>query len=222
MATKQIVGQQLMDLYYKQYKTNSDFFDLDDFIRFVGNAWAYLLVQEYKENYALMAKEGVIDVVGFSHDFIQEQVVDVRQEGNTYFGRLKSPIMGFPYDQRTTGIQNVFPIGNQGCGEIIRASIDEQWMDCYLPRTSKRFWHLQTRDKMIFTNIEQCNLKKVSVLYIPAPEDPNLIITEGKVGEVLSAAMLLMKGEENKIIPSVNNQNKDRIIQTEADLKPNS
>jgi hypothetical protein len=219
MASRSLVAQEVMDLYYQQYKTNSDFFNLTDFDYFVGIGWADMLQMEWDQSYAVIRQEGGNDLVSFDHGWLAEQIVKVKRDGDEWWGQLVRPVMSFKSDRNTTGIQNVFPVGNRGCGEILRTTVDQVWHQCYLPVTDKRFWLMEWGKKLRFYNIDQCNLQKVRIIYVPSSEDPELDIPDTKAGPIIEYVLNLMfAAKDKRVVSRVNNLNANKVIQFETDL----
>ena len=213
MATPlNIVGQHVIDLFYQDYKGTSQFFDVDDGTYFAGVAYADLLGQEYKLVYDMMRKDGDEDIVSFSHDWLDTQVLEVKNGEAT----LQYMPMSFPYDKQDCGIQNIFPVASNYSDEIIRSNISSIWMDKFLPNTNAIYWAL-LKNKIIFKHTVKSPPSSVRVVYVPEVSDSLQVPSSRENMIVQMAVQLMLKAKEGNLVKETNDQNKNTAPQTEMD-----
>lgn len=224
MATKREIGQRIMDLYYQQYKTNSDFFEIDDFVFQAGAAWGLSMQQEWSQKYAAERSEGNTDIfIGFDTDLQNQVILDVENKDGRYFSIIPDEIipMSFKYDNQSTGIQRLIPLGASGCGELIRADIQTSWMDCYIPTSNKKFWQPSPNNQIDYSNLGTCNLKKVAMNYIPSGDMYDFNIPSTREVEIIQTGLQLMVAARNgKVIPRINDLDGNKVIEKEANIQP--
>ena len=200
------LAQDIMNLYNQDYKSTTDFFDLDDFISYTGMAYADFLSKEYDAERNRMRQEGEENTVVFSHDWQQEQIVKVEyNENDGHFAKLLQKPMSFPFDKWDSGIQNVYPIKSQFKNEILRDNINAGWMDAYLPIGCTHFWSL-LGDKLLINANGKQPPKELKVIYIPTVSD-NLEIPDSREKMVMDATLQMMNVAAQKIVKETNDQN---------------
>jgi len=209
-----------MDLYYEDYASNTDFYDINDFIFQTGSAYAALLQAEYNQHRAEMRADRQEGYATFSHDWLQTQTIQItrsKEEGDYYL--LKQKPMSFPFDMWDIGIQNVFPVGARFTKELIRDSIDKSWQDDLLPNTKNVFWSL-IQDRIIV----KCNSVMVSpppfirIIYVP-DVSPDLEIPASRNAIITTTVISMMRKivDEGHLVKTTNNQNKNTLPVTEND-----
>ncbi len=224
MATPiKILAARVMDLYYADYASNQEFFDINDFIFNVGSTYADLLQKEYDVERQRMRSEGEEGYVTFSHDWLQTQVLTLQRksEEGEYYQLLQKP-MSFPYDKWDIGIQNIFPVGSKYRNELVRDAVDKSWQDKFLPNTNNVYWSL-LKDKIIPRHSQKEAPYQIRVVYVPEvsldleiPNSRNAMIT----GTVLTLMRAL---EQNHLVKETNDGNKNKLPITENDrnlIKP--
>lgn len=219
MATKiKILAGRIMDLYYEDYASNTQFFDIDDFIFNVGSTYADLLSKEYDTERQRMRIEGEEGYATFSHDWLQTQVCPLKRKGEEgdYYQLIQKP-MSFPYDKYDIGIQNVFPVGSKFRDELVRDSIDKSWQDKFLPNTKNVFWSLIQDTIIVRGSVNQSPPPSIRVVYVPEVS-LDLEIPNSRNAMITAAVLVLMrKLEENHLVKETNDQNKNKLPITEND-----
>lgn len=219
------VAQLAMDNFYQAYKGETDFWELDDFITMCGNAIAATYLTFYQQQYAGLRQEKKEEVVSFDAGWLMEQDVDVKAEGRQFFAMLDSPVMTFPYDQNSIGIQNVFVIDPYIEDECERTSYSSLWHLKYLPKTNKVFFYSAVSGidcnlvgKIGIVNKGDCNVKKIKVLYVPLMNDGESVVPDGIIADAISKTVLLMKQmAADNVIDETADLNQNKVLQTELD-----
>lgn len=231
MAKKLIdVAQLAMDNYYQTYKSQEDFFDLPDFVDMVGNAVSAIYLQFFREKYAMIRQDRNPELVSFDVGWLSEQEVEVKKEKNERLvAKLKEPVMVFPYDTNSAGIQFVFVSEPYSDDEVERASMASLWQLKYIPKVNKMFFTPQVtidsecdtkgNGSLIIVNKSNCNVHKVRVLYVPVlGNDGESFVPDGIVEEAVFKTVMGMKQMANgQIIDMTSNSNPNKILQSEID-----
>lgn len=222
------IAQLAMDSFYQSYKTQDDFWEIEDFISLMGNTIAGMYLAIYQQDFAMLRQEKKDEVVSFDSGWLLEQEIDVKKEGRNLIGYLDAPVMTFPYDRSSIGIQNVFITEPFSDNETERVTLSSLWQLKHLPKVDKVFFCTDlssTKDcdkaglgKIIFVNKGDCNIKKARVLYVPTMNDGNAWVADGIISDAITKTVLSMKQiEQGTIVDSTNNGNENKIIQSEID-----
>lgn len=216
MADIKTVAGHTMDLYFGDFAEAAEFFDIDDFVFYTGAAYADLLGQEYRIEYAKMAAEGEGNLVSFSHDWLQTFEAKRDKDDDGYFIKLPQPVMSFPFDKRDLGIQNIFAANKLMAKEYIRSSIGTIWQDQFLPASTNIYWAL-LRDKIyLYTNIgEPPMLSKL--VYIPGISD-DLDIPDTRVQMVMTDTLKMMRdAEQGNLVKETADGNLNETLVSDVD-----
>lgn len=217
------IAQLAMDSYYKEYKSDTDFWEIGDFIAMVGNTVAGMYLSFYQQDYNMLRQEKKDEVVSFDSGWLLEQDIDVSKVGKELVGYLDKAVMTFPYDRSSIGVQNVFITDPYSDDEVERTSISEKWQLKYIPKVNKMFFYPDvSKDglgaKLIFINKGDCNVKKVKVLYVPTMNDGEAMVADGVISDAINKTITAMRQiEQGNIIDMTNNGNGNKIIQSEID-----
>lgn len=207
------VAQLAMDNFFQDYKGESDFWELDDFISMCGNTISGMYYDIYKQQYALLKQQKKTELVAFDAGWLVEEIVPVKQNGLQYFIDFDSNVMTFPYDQNDIGIQNVF----NGFDELKRTTLSTLWQLKYLPKTNRIFYYLGLGKIGIYNN-GNCNIKELRVLYIPAMNDGESSVPDGIIGDaIIKTIMAMRQMASGEIIDKTDDFNTNKILQTELD-----
>lgn len=217
----QIVAQYAMDQFYQNYRGGTDFFELKDFVFYCGTTIAGAFQEGYSEKYAELRQEGGEEVVSFSHDWLLEQVLEVKKEKRETYAQLKQRPMSFPFDKSDIGAQEVFSVDPYGT-TLERSNITEIWQQKYYPATDRIFWWVD-RDKIRFFNKGECNINVIRLLYVPEISS-NMDVPDALVPlAVMETVARMRQIEKGVVIKKSLDQNDNKILQTEIDgkqLKP--
>lgn len=218
------VAQTAMDQFYQSYKGETDFFDLEDFISMCGNTIAGIYLQFYQQEYGMLRQERKDEVISFDAGWLLEQEVEVQKNGIGLYAKLDKPVMTFPYDRSSIGLQNIFIVEPASQDEVERTSLAALWQLKYIPKTNRIFFYSDTGgnaacltiSKIGIVNKGNCNIKKIRVLYVPSMTDGDAIVADGVIGDAITKTVLAMKqmAAEN-IIDKTADQNDNKIMQTE-------
>ena len=210
------VAQDAMDLFYQQYKMDSDFWTLDDFISQVGDTIASIYNSYYQLQYKELKGEKKDEVVLFDAGMLSNQVLKVKNIGGILAAKIEQPIMSFLYDQSTTGIQTVNIINPVGQDEVVRTTLQAKYQLQYLPVTNTIFFY-NDRDKIYFINKGNCNINEVNVYFVPSMY-PDAVIPDGIADLAIDTTVKKMMEYAGKtVIKETADQNHNKIMETEID-----
>lgn len=219
------IGQLAMDNFYENYKGDDDFWELPDFITMCGNTAAEMYQTFYQQAYQMLRQEKKQEVVSFDAGWLLAQDVEVTKDGKFLFVELDKPVMTFPYDQSSIGIQNVFILEPYSDDECERTSLSQKWQLKYTPKINKVFFYSDVApmncdvvSKISFINKGDCSIKKVRVLYVPVLNDGDAVIPDGIINGVISKTVLTMKQiAEGTVVDKTADSNNNKILQSELD-----
>lgn len=221
------VAQLAMDNYYQQYKGEDDYWDLEDFVSMCGNTVSGLYSTFYQQEYAMLRQERKDEVISFDAGWLLEQEAEVQKAGDRLFAVLEKPVMTFPYDQSSSGIQTIFITEPSSFDELERTNLGALWQLKYLPKTNRIFFYSDVEktscvsiSKLGFINKGNCNIKKIRILYIPSMSDEFANVADGIIADVVLKTVLAMKQmAANTVVDQTADQNSNKILQTELDKK---
>ncbi len=205
-----IVAQYTMDAYYRDYKGNSDFFDLDDFIYHCGATAADFYRQEWAAKYAELKAEKSESLVSFGDDQLVTKTLKAKTINGGYVAEIDFPVLSFTYDTQYTGIQSVFSHGN----ELERSSSNQRWQFSMMPVTNRIFWYV-TGNKIYFYTKGHCNVGEIEVSFIPGI-GPDMIVPDGISRYVIDTTVGMMRQlEAGKVVKETNDGNKNMVLESE-------
>lgn len=219
------VAQLAMDEYFQNYKGENDFWDLSDFIQTCGNTISKLYTTFYQQEYSMLRQEKKDEVISFDAGWLLEQEAEVKQNGVGLCALLDNPVMTFPWDKSSIGIQNVFITEPATLDELERTSLAALWQLKYMPKTNRIFFYSDvaktdcvTISKIGFVNKGSCNIKKVRILYVPVMNDGDAPVPDGIISDAITNTILEMKKiAEGNVVDMTENQNSNKTLQTEID-----
>ena len=226
--TLKYVAQLAMDNFYQNYKGETDFWELEDFISMTGNTIAGIYLQFYQQEYGMLRQERKDEVISFDAGWLLEQEVEVQKNGIGLYAKLDKPVMTFPYDKSSIGLQNIFITEPASLDELERTTIAALWQLKYIPKTSRIFFYSDTGgnascltiSKIGIINKGNCNIKKIRVLYVPSLTDGDDIVADGIIGDAITKTVLNMRQmASNNVVDKTADQNENKIMQTELDKK---
>lgn len=217
MAKLSIVAQNIMDLYYQQFKADEDFFELSHFEYLAGIAYAKILQDEYEKNYKMNLQIEGYGFVDLSQDWLKIEEQKLEKDSYGFFIKLDKKPFSFLYDKQSSAIQNVTPLGGKQCSEFIRMNADEKWKLCALPGTAQIFWYLEG-DKIRFENIA-CKPEKIKVLYVPGLDDDfdgDFNIPKSKEADIVDWVLNRMfVARQGGVVDMTNDSNPNKTLATE-------
>lgn len=222
-----IIGQYTMDAYYKDFKGNTGFFELSDFIFRAASTIASLYQKMYDAKYLELRQEKIAkdELVGVDSDLLSVQELEIENSADGRSeAKLKYPVMSFFSDKSGVGYQFVLPVGVRV--NLERSSMDEIWQYNYLPTTDRIFWRPQN-GKLVFYKNGVCNIKAVELYYIPSVMDcdgevfGDAMIADGLVDAAVNQTVAMMRQiEQGMVIKAGLDGNENKVLQTE--LNPNA
>lgn len=220
------VAQLAMDNFYNEYKGETDFWDLEDFITQCGNQIAAIYTSFYQQAYGMLRQEKKEEVVSFDAGWLLQQVVAVKKDvNNKMYATLDCPVMTFPYDQNSIGVQNVFITDPYIENECERTGLSALWQLKYLPKTNRTFFYSDVASincdiasQIGLVNKGSCNVKQVTVYYIPVMNNGEAIVPDGVISDAITKTVLTMKQmEAGVVVDTTNDGNSNKVLQTELD-----
>lgn len=211
-----IVAQYTMDEYYLNYKSETDFFTLKDFIFHCGATVTGAFQQGFDAMRTELRSEKQDEVVGFSHNWLSlTEVLQVKRQNNQVFVEMEQPVMSFLTDTQDAGYQDIIPVAPTDV-ELERSNISQFWQFKLLPATNRIFWYV-LGNKIYFFNKGDCHIQQLQVLYVPGISD-TMLIPGGLVNYAMSTTLAVMKQlGEGTVIKKSLDQNQNKIINTEVD-----
>lgn len=215
-----VLGQNIMDAYYQDYKPDEGFFDLSYFMSMASTAYGKLLNDAYEAAKLLNRATLGFSFVELSSDLLVMEKLAVKEntELKQHYSDLSKPIYTFPFDSMATAVNRVMPFGTD-CGEFIKISLDDSWKLCQLPANNKSFYSV-FNDKIIYNKFACPELKFVNVMYAPAisSDDADAQITDSLAFNIQTLVLQQMIGaREGTIVDKTNDSNPNKVIQTEID-----
>jgi hypothetical protein len=205
-------AQRMMHLFYQDYKSNDDFFDLEDFIPFAGAAYGTILQDMFDKKRAEMRNEGENGYVDLPGEWLIEQEIKLEKAVMSF--TLPERPMSFLRDENSIGIQHI-EAGN-GCGRFHRARISEKWKAAHFPPT-KDVWYYLVGDRVRFLNNPVCQPEAVTIFYVPNVNSKNLNLSDAALSAVWDMGITLMKkSKEGVIVDKTNDGNPNKTIETEV------
>lgn len=205
-----IVGQYAMDAYYRDYKGNADFFDIDDFIYHCGATAADYYRQEWAAKYAELKAEKSESLVSFGDELLATKTLKAKPGTGGFEADIDFPFLSFTYDTQNSGIQSIFSHGN----ELERTSANQRWQLKLLPVTNRIFWYA-TSKKIYFVTNGTCNVGEFEVSYIPGI-GKDMVIPDGIVKYVIDTTVGMMRQiEAGTIVKETNDGNRNKIMESE-------
>lgn len=212
-----IVSQRSMDLFYQNFKSNSDFFELEDFQAHCAGVVSDIYRQDYLRMKAEMRSEKVDEVVSFDPGILVRVTAEVKYENNEAFAILPESVMSFPYDNQASGIQAVLPISPIGL-RFERTTAAGLYQLDYVP-TVPIAWFYQQGERVWFKNKSNSRLAKVAFLIVPGIGSDKMLVSDGIVEFVITnAAATIKQAAAGTVVKKAADQNPNKIIQTEADI----
>lgn len=207
------VAQLALDNFFQNYRGESDFWELEDFISMCGNTISGMYYDIYKQQYAMLRQEKSTELVSFDTGWLVEEIVPVKQKSVQYLVEFDANVMTFPYDQNDIGIQNVF----SGFDELERVTLGTLWQLKYVPKTNKVFYYSDLGKIGIYNNTN-CNIKELRVLYVPSMTDGDSPVADGIIGDAIAKTIMGMRQmATGQIVDKTDDFNTNKILQTELD-----
>jgi hypothetical protein len=210
------IAQQIMDLYYQQYKSGEDFFDHVHFRFIAGAVYAKVLQDEYERSYAKsLAERGIGEASLNPEWFIPEEIEVVASDLADYEATLKHPFFAFRFDRQFSGIQDIVPIVGR-CKDFIRMSPEQKWQLEMVPDNDVVFWY-PVKDKIMFHNVK-CGLKRARILYIPSlgDNDEDTPVSATMAEDIVTRSLQIMfLARQGMVVDMTADKNPNKVLESE-------
>ena len=206
-VTLKYIAQAALDNYYRDFKGNTGFFELDDFIFRAAATVQEFYQKAYEQKYQEQRQERTqkMELVGVDPDLLSVQTLTFETKpGLQHSAEIKFPVMSFLYDQSSVGYQFLLPIEPSSV-KLERGSMSELWQYEYLPKTNRIFWWPQNGKISLYQN-SSCNVKEAELYYIPSVINCD--------GEILGDAMIadgLMNAAINGTVAAIKQLNPESV-----------
>lgn len=211
----QIVGQMAMDQDIRNFRSETDFFTLEDYIFHCGASLGEFYRQEFLNKYAELRQEKKDELVSLDPEILNEAVLKVEKKDGRWFATLPEDVFSFPFERSSSGYQHIEATKPAGACSLERMNIAEKWQFEHYPYTETIFWYPRGRREINFITKGYGNLAEVSVLYAPAISD-TMLVPDALVKMVITDAVSTMKGlGQGTVVKTVSDLNSNKIIQTE-------
>lgn len=209
MATLKQIAQMAMDLYYRDYKSDDQFFDLEHFAFLSVGAYVGLVNEEGVLNKAMNRQQTGVSFIEISPDWIREEEVKVEKKGKRNIARLKYKVFAWDFDAMASGIQRVVVDTDSPCSELQKISQRDLQYTCFLPLNSQGMYAVMTCDELHIL----CDVEKVTVYYVPLPSIDNmdLEIHEDKQNDVIREVINLMLNPAGTVVDKSNDSNPNAV-----------
>lgn len=216
-VTLKYIGSSAQDLYYRDFKGNTGFFELDDFIFRAGVTVAEFYQKLYEQKYQELRQERTQkdELVGIDPDLLSVQELAVKDNEAV----IEFPVMSFLYDQSSTGYQFVMPVNPKGV-KLERCSMAEIWQFDYLPTSNRILW-LPQNGKLKFKTTGNCNIQAVELYYIPSVMSKegkvfgDTMIADGVANIAINQTVATMRQIEAKVVKESLDGNSNATLETE-------
>lgn len=214
--SRNILAQDIMDLYYQEIKSEEDFFDIGHFIRQVDYAYGEVLKAEYDRLRKEMREDlqSKLDYVTFESDWQTHERLELQreEESGLFYVTPSKGVFSFPYGDSMMGYQNLLPIQRGTC-TLVRSSLQRlSLMEDFLPSDSGIVYWWPAKDKVYLT-ADCC--KVVNLWYIPTI-GADALLMPGVAGAITRYVLdIMFKAREGVVVDETNNQNSNKTMASE-------
>ena len=224
MTRLDILSSLVMDAYYQAYPKDSDFLQPEDFEAYVSVFYQQVLQEDFDKTRREMIQMGLLEIGEspvLSDAWYKIKKIDVVEKDGIFSAQLPSTF-SFNRDVTLSGIKAIFSNGDIGdcCGKFAKIDMAQCNSLQFLPSSDTTIYFYIIGDKVYFKKVK-CGLKSVDVSYIPnldesVDSDNEIVIPNGLVAEVMTRTYNFLTSAKNgAVIDKTNNQNQNKIIQTE-------
>lgn len=221
-TTLKQIGDMAMAMYYQNYKSDDQFFDLAHFKFLAVNKYTELINDEANSNKLQNRGLTGFSFMEISSEWLIEETLKLQRDNKKNYHYVETERTPFPFDYDAMGsaVQYVSLVGNQ-CGELKRMAITDKWQLCGLPATSTIFYYVE-KNRIIFPNLT-CNVKEIEVQYVPLVEcsDDNSAMHEDKVHDIIALTLNLMFGARQGTMVDMSNNSNPNIVPA-GEIDPNA
>lgn len=219
-VTLKYIAQAAMDNFLQNFRSNSDFWTLDDFMLRAATTIAEFYQKSYDTQYQMNRAEKIDEVISFAPEILSEQVVKVVHKNGERYAMLDLPAMSFLHDNQSTGIQFIQPISPNDV-KLERSNMFESYIYGLLPFSNSIFWSVRGM-KLVFFTTGRGNINEINVFYVPAVMDregniiQDALIADGVADMAINITPLKLKQQKDGVvIKQTNDLNANSIVQTE-------
>lgn len=211
----EIVASRAQDQYYGNYAANSDFFKPRDFIARVGYVLSEFYREMWREQYAELRAFKTDSIVTFDPTTLNTQTLEVKNVEGALFAKYEKPIMSFAYDQNVVGVQSVYIVEPRNGGEAERSAPQAKWQLDAVPFMNKVFF-IPGKTGIEFIKKGNCNVSKVSVLYVPGVSDKGgYDVPDVLVDDIINKTVAAMRELKPPVIKKAADQNQNMVMESE-------
>lgn len=222
-----VLAQLVMDLYYQTYAKDGDFFTLDDFINYSSIVFYELLQEDFDNSIIKAIKITGLPTPMLSDEWYVLKNFKVEKENDQYFISIKN-IFSFKNDVTYSGIKDIYPKDNIGdcCSQFAKIKASECNTLKFLPKSDNTIYYFPLGDKVYLKKVNG-RIDEVTIAYIPtldeSVESGDIIVPNSLQSELVKRTYNLMLSGKNAtpIIDKTNNQNPNKLPQTEIDTPKN-
>lgn len=205
------VASDAMDLYYQQYKSETDFFSKEDFIIYCGNALTDYYQQEYLSQKAMFRSEKKDEIVSFPDSCLSSIKLAVKDQE----AKLGFSFAAFPGDAHNTGIQHVF-ITNPKRVYAERTNMEILWKLPTLPQCERVYWLIKG-DIIRFERNGSSNVIEAEIFYVPTAT-ADMLVPDGVIEYItLNTPAKMKQIAQGTIVKKSGDGNPNKVLETEID-----
>ncbi len=213
------LAQMLSDAYYRDLKSDDEFFDMVHFAFVACTAYAKILQDIYSADKQQNKDGDGFSYVNISSEWLLTEVCKIQDDKVTGFKYIATamPTFSFDVDAMSSAIHSILKPPGAKCGDFIRLSNKDYWKIASLPKTSDIFCY-KMGEKILLPNLT-CDPGDPIVNYIPAllPENLECTVPETMQAAILTTALQIMFGAKNEtmVVKMDNNGNPNTTPVTE-------
>lgn len=203
-------AQLVMDLYYKNYKQESEFFVLTHFIYLCCTTYAKIINDMYAEEKKKNKDSDGFSFANFSGPWLLEEWCEIKKndDGVSYI-ETSMPCFVFDFDALASSVHSIQKGAKGQCGDVMRLSNKDYWKIDKLPVTGDIYWY-QLGEKILLPNLK-CDPGKLKTYYLPAllPSNPQCMLPETMADGIITTTLEIMFGakKETMLTKMANNSN---------------
>lgn len=226
MNIKRISLEEVADLgknlFYRDYKTETDFFDTPHFTYLSCATYATMINTMFGDEKTRNKQSDGFSYVNLSGPWIVTEQCEIKEEKGQKFIETSMPCFCFDFDAMASSIHSVVKGAKGQCGDLMRISNKDIWKLEYAPVTNDIYYY-QLGEKIILPNLK-CDPGKLTVHYLPAllPSNPKCTVPETMVDGIITTVLQIMFAakKETPFIKIANDGNPNPNPQKElADVK---
>lgn len=208
MKNLSVVAQDLMDVWYRDYQADDQFWDLPFFERTVEDAYNAILQEKYElEKRLQRAEDGALNAIAFDASWLASLELPVG-EGESELS-LDGKVFSFPFDPYGLGIQAVLPLDGR---PAFRTTFQSLWTLKYGGAKGLFVWYVSGQGKVRVEN--GCAPTRVRIYYVPAPTSADGL-ADGLAEEAKVRALKFLMLREG-IVDQTNDSNANLSMPTES------